>query len=234
MLMMERPSHGLGDGSQGFDRELLSRERLSRENSSFRLAQHETGQASKQDPSCLRRSSTPSQASRGEVSDFPGASSLITLSGEPLISGSQSNIRSSRPFQMPDLYSMSPTTRRSSMRVSNALLTNTSPMQHPPERAVPKIPSMRLDSSMQMLLKGQGQSVDRAKDKDFELDMNLPFPAKLHYILSNPKYQDLIAWLPHGRAWRILKPKAFEKRVIPKLFRSAKYASFMRQVSLHG
>ena len=229
--MMERPSHSLGDGPQGFDRELLTRGRLSGENS-LHLPQHEIGQSSKQDTSCLRRSSASSQASRGEVSDFPSASGLITLSGEPLMSGGQqSTVRTSRPFQMPDLYSMPSSASRTSMRISNALLTNTSPAQHPPERAIPNIPSMRLDPSMQMLLKGQ--SVDRAKDKDFELDMNLPFPAKLHYILSNPKYQDLIAWLPHGRAWRILKPKAFEKRVIPKLFRSAKYASFMRQVSSH-
>ena len=64
-----------------------------------------------------------------------------------------------------------------------------------------------------------------------ELDMNLPFPVKLHYILSNPKYKEVISWLPHGRAWRIIKPKEFEKYVIPKFFRSAKYASFMRQVN---
>lgn len=65
-----------------------------------------------------------------------------------------------------------------------------------------------------------------------EIDMNLPFPVKLHYILSHPDYQQYVTWLPHhGRAWRILKPKWFEERVIPKFFRSHKYTSFMRQVS---
>jgi len=59
---------------------------------------------------------------------------------------------------------------------------------------------------------------------------NTAFPCKLHEILSSPKYQDLIAWLPHGRAWRVLKPKVFEEKIIPKFFRSSKYASFMRQV----
>lgn len=56
------------------------------------------------------------------------------------------------------------------------------------------------------------------------------FPVKLHRILSDNDYSDYLAWLPHGRAWRILKQKSFEKEVIPKYFRSARYASFMRQV----
>jgi hypothetical protein len=45
------------------------------------------------------------------------------------------------------------------------------------------------------------------------------FPMKLHAILSNPEFQDVVAWLPHGRAWRILQHKAFEERVIPLYFR---------------
>jgi hypothetical protein len=77
-----------------------------------------------------------------------------------------------------------------------------------------------------------GAVVNKAHRKDnYELDMILPFPVKLHYILSTSKYQDYIDWLPHGRSWRILKTEAFEKEVIPKFFRSAKIASFMRQVS---
>ena len=56
------------------------------------------------------------------------------------------------------------------------------------------------------------------------------FPVKLYNILCDPNYRDFITWLPHGRAWRILKPKAFEEDVIPKFFRSDRYASFMRQV----
>jgi hypothetical protein len=63
-----------------------------------------------------------------------------------------------------------------------------------------------------------------------ELDMSLPFPAKLHYIISNPKYEEFITWCSHGRAWRVLKQREFEKDVIPIFFRSDKFASFMRQV----
>jgi hypothetical protein len=62
------------------------------------------------------------------------------------------------------------------------------------------------------------------------VDMNLTFPVKLHMMLSDPSYCTYLQWSPHGRAWRILKPKEFESDIIPKFFRSAKYASFMRQV----
>lgn len=58
------------------------------------------------------------------------------------------------------------------------------------------------------------------------------FPTKLYKILADPQYREYITWLPHGRAWRVLKPKAFEEDVIPKFFRSERYASFMRQVSV--
>ena len=60
------------------------------------------------------------------------------------------------------------------------------------------------------------------------------FPVKLHLILSNPDYQDIISWLPHGRSWRILQQKAFEERVIPVFFRHGRYSSFARQVNGWG
>ena len=56
------------------------------------------------------------------------------------------------------------------------------------------------------------------------------FPVKLHRILSNPDFCEVIIWLPHDSSWRVLKPKLFEERVIPLYFRHAKYARFMRQV----
>ena len=40
------------------------------------------------------------------------------------------------------------------------------------------------------------------------------FTAKMHAILSRPDLSDIVAWMPHGRAWRILKPREFEVRVI--------------------
>ena len=60
------------------------------------------------------------------------------------------------------------------------------------------------------------------------------FPVKLHLILSNPEFQEIISWLPHGRSWRILQQKAFEERVIPLYFRHGRYSSFARQVNGWG
>eukprot|EP00545_Synedropsis_sp_CCMP1620_P007059 CAMPEP_0119015168 /NCGR_PEP_ID=MMETSP1176-20130426/10591_1 /TAXON_ID=265551 /ORGANISM="Synedropsis recta cf, Strain CCMP1620" /LENGTH=421 /DNA_ID=CAMNT_0006968437 /DNA_START=48 /DNA_END=1313 /DNA_ORIENTATION=+ len=60
------------------------------------------------------------------------------------------------------------------------------------------------------------------------------FPVKLHLILSNPEFEEIIAWLPHGRSWRILQQKAFEERVIPLYFRHGRYSSFARQVNGWG
>ena len=58
------------------------------------------------------------------------------------------------------------------------------------------------------------------------------FVSRLHAILGNPEYAACISWLPHGRAWIILDKLQFEADVIPSHFRHARYASFMRQVSL--
>lgn len=60
---------------------------------------------------------------------------------------------------------------------------------------------------------------------------NLSFPAKLHAILSHGDIEDIVSWMPHGRAWRVHKTKAFELHVIPRFFNKCKYASFVRQLN---
>ncbi len=40
--------------------------------------------------------------------------------------------------------------------------------------------------------------------------------------------------MPHGRAWRVLKPREFEIRVIPTYFEHAKFSSFIRQANGWG
>ncbi|KAL3922872.1 MAG: hypothetical protein SGILL_001973 [Bacillariaceae sp.] len=60
------------------------------------------------------------------------------------------------------------------------------------------------------------------------------FPAKMHSILSRPDLADIISWMPHGRAWRVLKPREFEVRVIPTYFEHAKFSSFIRQANGWG
>jgi len=60
------------------------------------------------------------------------------------------------------------------------------------------------------------------------------FPAKMHSILSRPELHDIVSWLPHGRSWRILKPREFEIKVIPTYFEHSKFSSFIRQANGWG
>ena len=60
------------------------------------------------------------------------------------------------------------------------------------------------------------------------------FPAKMHAILSRPDLADVVAWLSHGRSWRVLKPREFEIRVIPIYFEHSKFSSFIRQANGWG
>ncbi len=69
---------------------------------------------------------------------------------------------------------------------------------------------------------------------DGSISKEPPFPVKLHMMLSNPEFSDIVAWLPHGRSWRVLQPKALEETVIPLFFRHTRYSSFARQVNGWG
>lgn len=60
------------------------------------------------------------------------------------------------------------------------------------------------------------------------------FPAKMHAILSRADLQDIIAWMPHGRSWQVLKPREFEVSVVPTFFSHSKYSSFVRQANGWG
>ena len=56
----------------------------------------------------------------------------------------------------------------------------------------------------------------------------------MHAILTNPALADVVGWAPHGRSWRILKPREFEIRVLPKYFEHSKFSSFVRQANGWG
>lgn len=60
------------------------------------------------------------------------------------------------------------------------------------------------------------------------------FPARLHRILSNEEHSDVICWMPHGRAWKILDKRRFMEEVAPKYYVNKKFASFVRQLSGWG
>lgn len=60
------------------------------------------------------------------------------------------------------------------------------------------------------------------------------FPTKMHSILSRPDLRPVIAWMPHGRSWKVLDPTAFERDVLPKYFKHSRISSFVRQANGWG
>jgi hypothetical protein len=60
------------------------------------------------------------------------------------------------------------------------------------------------------------------------------FPAKLHEIVSTPRYQHIIAWLPHGRSWVIRNKELLVSVVLKDHFSHGNFESFNRQVNLWG
>jgi len=59
-------------------------------------------------------------------------------------------------------------------------------------------------------------------------------PVKLAAILDEPRFQDIICWMPHGRAWKVLRPKEFTERVASNYFQYPNYNSFIRLVNAWG
>ncbi|CAB9526264.1 stress transcription factor A [Seminavis robusta] len=79
----------------------------------------------------------------------------------------------------------------------------------------------------------------RVPDNDPLTPLTVPgrvpnFPAKMHAILSRTDLRGIVTWQPHGRAWRVLKPREFEVKVLPKFFEHAKFSSFVRQANGWG
>lgn len=60
------------------------------------------------------------------------------------------------------------------------------------------------------------------------------FPTKLHEIVSNPNYQHIICWQPHGRSWKIVDKHLLSTLICPKHFAHAKFESFNRSVNGWG
>jgi hypothetical protein len=57
------------------------------------------------------------------------------------------------------------------------------------------------------------------------------FPVKLYAILAQQEFRGIVTWMPHGRAWKVIKPNAFETLVMPLFFEYSNYHSFNRLVN---
>lgn len=62
----------------------------------------------------------------------------------------------------------------------------------------------------------------------------VPFTIKLMKVLSDKKNAHIITWMPSGKSFNILKPKAFVADILPKHFKTAKYSSFTRKLHRWG
>ena len=58
------------------------------------------------------------------------------------------------------------------------------------------------------------------------------FPLKLHRIISDPRNEDVIRWLPSGKAFIIADKKRFAVEILPRFFSQAcKFTSFTRKLT---
>jgi HSF-type DNA-binding len=63
---------------------------------------------------------------------------------------------------------------------------------------------------------------------------NMTFAEKLHHMLSEKKFESLIGWMPHGRAFKVLRPGGFERRVMPMYFGHSRYSGFLSMLRQYG
>ena len=62
----------------------------------------------------------------------------------------------------------------------------------------------------------------------------LSFPLyslQLFYVLESGDYRDIISWTTDGQSFEITNPTVFASKVLPEIFREAKFSSFHRKVS---
>ena len=53
-------------------------------------------------------------------------------------------------------------------------------------------------------------------------------------VLSDRRFSHIITWMPSGKSFTIVKPKAFVAEILPGHFKSAKYSSFTRKLHRWG
>jgi hypothetical protein len=53
-------------------------------------------------------------------------------------------------------------------------------------------------------------------------------------VLSDKEFEHIITWMPSGKSFSIIEPKAFVADILPDHFKSAKYASFTRKLHRWG
>merc|ERR1719356_1941197 len=76
-----------------------------------------------------------------------------------------------------------------------------------------------------------------SSDENNNMFTKFAFPFKLHSILESSGtsgQENIISWLPSGKAFKIHKPKEFADAIMPQYFNQTKYRSFQRQLYIYG
>jgi len=60
------------------------------------------------------------------------------------------------------------------------------------------------------------------------------FVVKLHAILSDEEFKNIICWQEHGTAWSVIDQQQFENKICPLYFKHNRFSSFVRQAYLWG
>ena len=53
-------------------------------------------------------------------------------------------------------------------------------------------------------------------------------------VLCQKQFREIITWLPDGKSFTIVRPKAFVNEILPQHFKQAKYSSFTRKLHRWG
>mmetsp|Transcript_3663 Transcript_3663/g.7673 ORF Transcript_3663/g.7673 Transcript_3663/m.7673 type:complete len:548 (-) Transcript_3663:81-1724(-) len=89
----------------------------------------------------------------------------------------------------------------------------------------------QVDARSSRNLHGEDENVESTKSQVGQSILTQKFPSKLYMILSRQEFRDIVAWMPHGRSWKVLKPILFETVVMPLFFEKSNYHSFTRLVN---
>jgi len=63
---------------------------------------------------------------------------------------------------------------------------------------------------------------------------SMTFPNKLMEILGDKANENIITWLPHGKAFIVYQKEKFANDILPRYFKETKYTSFTRKLNRWG
>ena len=180
--------------------------------------------------------SSGSRRTASAVADALAISSINTSMDTSMVTVINPNVGAAIPTVTKSVFVPSATT--SNLAPS---LSSSSPTVQPPKAASVSASADEADLSRELKAAPYFYYRDHSRTPDDDpLTPLTPlarvpnFPAKMQAILSRPDLADVVTWMPHGRSWRVLKPREFEIRVIPTYFDHSKFSSFIRQANGWG